>query len=75
MTVQSYPRLLPALKRALSRAVHHSHNKAAPAGWIRLSILESLDENAEFVTGFTREGLDYLEDLLDERQSEFRKAI
>lgn len=40
-----------------------------------LSIIDSLDENAESVTGFTRQGLDYLEDLLDERQSEFMKGI
>lgn len=40
-----------------------------------LSILESLDENAEPVTGFTRENLDYLEDLLDERRSEFMRDI
>ena len=40
-----------------------------------LSILESLDENAESVTGFTRKGLDYLEDLLDERRSEFMRDI
>jgi hypothetical protein len=40
-----------------------------------LSILDSLDENAESVTGFTRTGLDYLEDLLDDRRSEFMKNI
>jgi len=40
-----------------------------------LSILDSLDENAESVTGFTRRGLDYLEDLLDDRRSEFMKDI
>ena len=40
-----------------------------------LSILDSLDENAESVTGFTRTGLDYLEDLLDDRRSEFMKDI
>ena len=38
-----------------------------------LSILDSLDENAASVTGFTRKGLDYLADLLDERRSEFMK--
>jgi hypothetical protein len=41
----------------------------------RLSIHDSLDENAESVTGFTRTGLDYLEDLLDDRRSEFMKGI
>ena len=40
-----------------------------------LSILDSLDENAASVTGFTRKGLDYLEDLLDDRRSEFMKEI
>lgn len=40
-----------------------------------LSILDSLDENAASVTGFTRRGLDYLEDLLDDRRSEFMKGI
>ena len=40
-----------------------------------LSILDSLDENAASVTGFTRKGLDYLEDLLDERRSDFMKDI
>ena len=40
-----------------------------------LSIVDSLDENAASVTGFTRNGLDYLEDLLNERRSEFMKGI
>ena len=40
-----------------------------------LSILDSLDENATSATGFTRKGLDYLEDLLDDRRSEFMKGI
>jgi hypothetical protein len=40
-----------------------------------LSIHDSLDENAESVTGFTRTGLDYLDDLLDDRRSEFMKGI
>jgi hypothetical protein len=40
-----------------------------------LSIIDSLDENAASVTGFTRKGLDYLEDLLDERRSDFMKDI
>lgn len=38
-----------------------------------LSIVDSLDENAASVTGFTTKGLDYLEDLLDERRSDFMK--
>ncbi|MDB5579830.1 MAG: hypothetical protein JWR80_5006 [Bradyrhizobium sp.] len=36
-----------------------------------LSVIDSLDETAESVTGFTREGLDYLDELLDERRSQF----
>lgn len=40
-----------------------------------LSIIDSLDENAAAVTGFTRKGLDYLEDLLDDRRSDFMKDI
>ena len=40
-----------------------------------LSILDSLDENAASITGFTRKGLDYLEDLLDARRLEFMKDI
>jgi hypothetical protein len=36
-----------------------------------LSIIDSLDETAESVTGFTRQGLDYLDELLDERRSKF----
>lgn len=40
-----------------------------------LSIIDSLDENAASITGFTRKGLDYLEDLLDERRSDFMKDI
>jgi hypothetical protein len=40
-----------------------------------LSILDSLDESAASVTGFTRKGLDYLEDLLDDRRSEFMRGI
>ena len=38
-----------------------------------LSIVDSLDENAASVTGFTTKGLDYLEDLLDERRSDLIK--
>ena len=40
-----------------------------------LSILDSLDENAESVTAFTRKGLDYLEDLLDDRRSQFMQNV
>jgi hypothetical protein len=36
-----------------------------------LSVIDSLDETAESVTGFTCQGLDYLEELLDERRSQF----
>ena len=38
-----------------------------------LSIVDSLDENATSVSGFTTKGLEYLEDLLDERRSDFMK--
>lgn len=38
-----------------------------------LSVIDSLDENAESVTAFTRHGLDCLEELLDDRRSEFMK--
>lgn len=41
----------------------------------RLSIIDSLDETAPSVTAFTREGLDYLEDLLDQRRSAFMNGI
>jgi hypothetical protein len=34
-----------------------------------LSIIDSLDEMADSVTAFTRQGLDYLEDLLNEHRS------
>ena len=40
-----------------------------------LSIIDSLDENAESVTGFTRNGLDYLQGLLDQRLSKSMKGI
>lgn len=39
-----------------------------------VSVVDSLDENAESVTAFTRRGLDYLEELLDDRRSEFMKG-
>lgn len=40
-----------------------------------LSILDSLHESAASVTGFAMQGLDYLENLLDDRRSEFMKGI
>ena len=40
-----------------------------------LSIIDSLDETAESVTAFTRHGLNYLDDLLDYRRSEFMKDV
>ena len=39
----------------------------------RLSVIDSLDETAESVTAFTRQGLEYLDDLLDQRRAEFMK--
>ena len=41
----------------------------------RLSIIESLDERAASVTGFTRAGLDYLDELLDDRRIQFMRDI
>ncbi len=38
-----------------------------------VSVIDSLDEDAESITAFTRRGLDYLEELLDDRRSEFMK--
>ena len=38
-----------------------------------VSVVDSLDENAESATAFTRRGLDYLEELLDDRRSDFMK--
>lgn len=40
-----------------------------------LSIIDSLDENAASLTGFTRNGLEHLEDLLNDRRSDFMKDI
>jgi len=40
-----------------------------------VSVIDSLDEDAESVTAFTRRGLDYLEELLDDRPSEFMKDV
>ena len=39
-----------------------------------LSIIDSLDENADCVTAFTHHGLEYLEELLDQRRLEFMKG-
>jgi hypothetical protein len=36
-----------------------------------LSIIDSLDDNAESTTAFTRRGLDCLDELFDQRRSEF----
>ncbi|WP_454883522.1 hypothetical protein [Sphingomonas oryzagri] len=36
-----------------------------------LSVIDSLDDNAESTTAFTRRGLDYLDELLDRRRSDF----
>ena len=38
-----------------------------------VSVIDSFDENEESVADFTRRGLDYLEELLDDRRSEFMK--
>jgi hypothetical protein len=40
-----------------------------------LRVVDSLDETAESVTAFTRKGLEYLDDLLDQRRSEFMKDV
>ena len=40
-----------------------------------LSVIDSTDENARAVTAFTHRGLEYLEDLLDDRRSEFMKNL
>ena len=36
-----------------------------------LRIIDSLDDDAVSTTAFTRRGLDYLEELLDQRRSDF----
>ena len=36
-----------------------------------LRIIDSLDDDAVSTTAFTRRGLDYLDELLDQRRSEF----
>lgn len=38
-----------------------------------LSVIDSLEETAESVTAFTRQGLEYLDELLDHRRSQFMK--
>lgn len=40
-----------------------------------LSIIDSLDENADCVTAFTGQGLEYLDELLDQRKLDFMKGI
>jgi hypothetical protein len=40
-----------------------------------LSIIDSLDDNADCVTAFTDKGLDYLDELLDQRKLDFMKGI
>jgi hypothetical protein len=40
-----------------------------------LSVIDSLDEMAPSTTAFTRPGLDYLEELLDDRRAEFMKDM
>lgn len=40
-----------------------------------LSVINSTDENARAVTAFTHRGLEYLEDLLDDRRSEFMEDL
>ena len=37
----------------------------------RLSVIDSLDDDAEAAIAFTRRGLDYLDELLDHRRSDF----
>jgi len=36
-----------------------------------LSVIDSLDDDAESTTAFTRRSLDYLDELLDKRRSDF----
>jgi hypothetical protein len=40
-----------------------------------LSVIESTNKNARAVTAFTHQGLEFLEDLLDDRRSEFMKDL
>jgi len=39
-----------------------------------LSVVDSFDEMADSVTAFTRQGLEYLEELLDQRRKHTPKA-
>ena len=36
-----------------------------------LSVIDSLDDNADSTTAFTHRGLDYLAEMLDQRRSDF----
>ena len=36
-----------------------------------LSVIDSLDDNTESTTAFTRRSLDYIDELLDQRRSDF----
>lgn len=38
-----------------------------------LSVIDSFDEDAESTTAFTRRGLDCLDELLDQRRSDFMR--
>jgi hypothetical protein len=40
-----------------------------------LSIIDSLDENADCMTAFTLHCLEYLDELLDQRRLDFMKGI
>lgn len=40
-----------------------------------LCVIDSFEETATSVTAFTPPGLDYLEELLDQRRSDFMKDI
>lgn len=40
-----------------------------------LSIIDSLHDNADCVTAFTEQGLDYLDELLDQRRLNFMQGI
>ena len=40
-----------------------------------LSVIESFEATAASVTAFTRHGLEYLEELLDQRRSDFMQDI
>lgn len=40
-----------------------------------VSVIDSLEETAESVTAFTRQGLDCLEELLDDRRSDPMKDV